>query len=230
MDTSWFITHSSESESQITTDGQSASLCWNKAPIWGLQPYFYYCQTVSGLSMWHALPDERTGLSFTTAAGPRQRSHFRVPVLWDPRQYFTVSDLRLPFSSPPTTRRVTVEVFDPATRGPTVCQSRSHIATDGRSVSQWWSSWPDIITVWQLRSCFCGAPSLTRGRVCLLYMLLALASNFLPFIGTEIFLAAFTRTHHSYPHCAKGNNPQPRALFYISSIRTKIRFVLQLSV
>jgi hypothetical protein len=31
-----------------------------------------------------------------------------------PRPYFTVSDLRLPFSSPPTTRRVTVEVFDPA--------------------------------------------------------------------------------------------------------------------
>jgi hypothetical protein len=33
-----------------------------------------------------------------------------------------------------------------------------------------------FITGWQLRSCFCGAPSLTRGRVCLLYMLLALAS------------------------------------------------------
>jgi hypothetical protein len=27
---------------------------------------------------------------------------------------FTVSNSRLPFSSPPTTRRVTVEVFDPA--------------------------------------------------------------------------------------------------------------------
>jgi hypothetical protein len=33
-----------------------------------------------------------------------------------------------------------------------------------------------FITLWQLRSCFYGAPSLTRGRVCLLYMLLALAS------------------------------------------------------
>jgi hypothetical protein len=28
-------------------------------------------------------------------------------------QYFTVSDLRLPFSSPPTTRRITVKKFDP---------------------------------------------------------------------------------------------------------------------
>jgi hypothetical protein len=25
-----------ETESYITTDGQSASLSWNKAPIWGL--------------------------------------------------------------------------------------------------------------------------------------------------------------------------------------------------
>jgi hypothetical protein len=33
-----------------------------------------------------------------------------------------------------------------------------------------------FITIWQLRSCFCGAPSLRRRRVSLLYMLLALAS------------------------------------------------------
>jgi hypothetical protein len=52
-----------------TTDGQSASLSWNKAPICGLWPDFYYCQTVAGLLMWGALSDERTGLSFTIAAG-----------------------------------------------------------------------------------------------------------------------------------------------------------------
>jgi hypothetical protein len=54
------------------------------------------------------------GLSFTIDAGPRQRSHPRVRVPWDSRPYFTVSDSRFPFSSPPTTRRVTVEVFEPA--------------------------------------------------------------------------------------------------------------------
>jgi hypothetical protein len=43
---------------------QSASLSWNKAPIWGLRPDLYYCQTVAGLLMWGALSDERTGLSF----------------------------------------------------------------------------------------------------------------------------------------------------------------------
>jgi hypothetical protein len=64
----------SESESYITTDGHSASLSWNKAPIWGSRPDFYYCQTVAGLLMWGSLSDERTGLSFTFAAGPSQHS------------------------------------------------------------------------------------------------------------------------------------------------------------
>jgi hypothetical protein len=46
----------------------------------------------------------------------------------------------------------------------------------------------------QLRSCFCGAPSLTRGRVCLLYMLLALAS--VVFLGSE---SRGTRDHILLP-------------------------------
>jgi hypothetical protein len=54
------------------------------------------------------------GLLFTISAGPRQRIHSRVRVPCDWRPYFTVSDLRLPFLSPPPTRRATVEVFDPA--------------------------------------------------------------------------------------------------------------------
>jgi hypothetical protein len=84
------------------------------------------------------------GLSFTNSAGPRQRCHSQVRVPRDSGPYFTVSDSRLPqpggpspriyisqeqgdpvissrhwvpFSSPPTTRRATVEVFGPvATR------------------------------------------------------------------------------------------------------------------
>jgi hypothetical protein len=86
----------------------------NKAPVWGLRPDFYYCQPVAGLSMWGALSDERTGLSFTIAPDPRHRSYFRVRVTWDSWPYFTVSDSRLTFSLPPTAREVTVEVFDPA--------------------------------------------------------------------------------------------------------------------
>jgi hypothetical protein len=64
--------------------------------------------------MWGALSDEMTGLSFVYATGPCQCSLSRVRVPLDSRPYITVSDLRLPFSSPPTTRRATVEVFDPA--------------------------------------------------------------------------------------------------------------------
>jgi hypothetical protein len=40
-----------------------------------------------------------------------------------------------------------------------------------------------LLLSWQLRSCFCGAPSLTRDRVCLLCMLLALANAV--FLGSE---------------------------------------------
>jgi hypothetical protein len=80
-------------------------------------------------------------LSFTTAAGPRQRTHSQVRVPRDSWPHFTVSSSRLfqpvgpsppiyipqekrglviapgtgfPYSSPYTTRRATVEVLDPA--------------------------------------------------------------------------------------------------------------------
>jgi hypothetical protein len=81
------------------------------------------------------------GLSFAIAAGPRQRSHSHVRVPQDSWQYFTVLDSilsqpgapgpriyipqeeggpvfyprnRVPFSSPSTAGRATVEVFEPA--------------------------------------------------------------------------------------------------------------------
>jgi hypothetical protein len=75
----------SNSESYVTTNGQSASLSWNITPIWGLRPDLDYSQTVAGLLMWGVLSDERTGLSFLCAAGPCQRSVSRVRVhgTWD---------------------------------------------------------------------------------------------------------------------------------------------------
>jgi hypothetical protein len=81
---------SSQSQSYITTDGQPASLSCNKAPIWGLPPDLDYCVTVAGLLVWGALSNERTGLPFAIANGPRQRSLSRVRVPWDSRLYFTV--------------------------------------------------------------------------------------------------------------------------------------------
>jgi hypothetical protein len=114
-------------------DAQSASLSWNKAPIWDLRPDFYNCQIVADLFMWGALSVERTDLSFIIAAGPHQRSHSRVRVPWDSSPYFTVSDSTLPFSSPPFTLRATVEVLDPASTRDSalMLENQSHIATDG---------------------------------------------------------------------------------------------------
>jgi hypothetical protein len=85
-----------------------------KHPSEAYEADFYYCQTVASMLMRGALSDVRTGLSFRIAAGPRQRSHFRVRLPWDSWPYFTVSDSKRPFSSPPTTRGATVEIFEPA--------------------------------------------------------------------------------------------------------------------
>jgi hypothetical protein len=77
----WLV--ESESESYVTTDGQSASLSWYKLPIRGLRPDFYFRTeygirlTVTFLIPWGALSDKRTGLSVVCAAGPCQRSLFR---------------------------------------------------------------------------------------------------------------------------------------------------------
>jgi hypothetical protein len=78
-------------------------------------------------------------------------------------------------------RRMLLRKFTPRTASKNCLgrsRSQSHIATDGQSVNKSWCR-----AVWHLRSCFCGAPSLTRRRVCLLYMLLALASGV--FLGSE---------------------------------------------
>jgi hypothetical protein len=60
--------------------------------------------------------------------------------------------------------------------------SQSYVTTDGQPASLSWNKapiWglrPDLDYLWQLRVCWFGAPSLTRGRVCRLQLLLVLAS------------------------------------------------------
>jgi hypothetical protein len=60
------------------------------------RPDFCCCQTVAGLLMWGALPDERTGRSFTIALDPLHCSYSWVRVLQDSWRYFTVSDSTVP--------------------------------------------------------------------------------------------------------------------------------------
>jgi hypothetical protein len=149
--------------------------------------------------MWGAVSDERTGLRSTIAAGPRQRSHSWVSVPWDSWPYFTVSDSRLPEPGGPGPRIYILQkqggrVISPGTGFPfcrllllaglrwSYSKSKSH--SDWRPVSQSWCRAPSgahdqiFITVWQSRYCLCGAPSQTRGRVCLLSVsLLAVISH-----------------------------------------------------
>jgi hypothetical protein len=102
----------SQSQSHIATDGKSVSLVVELHL--GLMTRYLLHFDSYGLVFVGALSDERTGLSFVYSAGPRQRSLSRVRVPWIWRPYFTLSDLRLPLTSPPTTLRDTVEIFDPA--------------------------------------------------------------------------------------------------------------------
>jgi hypothetical protein len=142
-------TYLSQSQSHVTTDGQPASLSWKKAPIWGIRPDLDYCLTVAGLLIWGALSDERTGLSFTIATGPRQRNTcFKV--------------------------KVKVKVILRPTVSRPVCLGIKHPSGAYDQI---------FIIVWQLRVCSCGALSLTRGRVCRLQLLLALASAVI--LGSE---------------------------------------------
>jgi hypothetical protein len=63
--------------------------------------------------------------------------------------------------------------YDRRSAGQSVLEYSTHLGLTTRS----------LLLVWQLRSCSCGAPSLTRGPVYLLYVLLALASSV--FLGSE---------------------------------------------
>jgi hypothetical protein len=56
---------------------------------------FFATELLRSQSLCNILSDERMSLSFTIAAGSRQRSHSRVLVLLDPWPYFTVWDSRL---------------------------------------------------------------------------------------------------------------------------------------
>jgi hypothetical protein len=153
----FIIRLSHKSQSYVTTDGQSTSPPWCQANIWGPRPDFCYCQTVAGLLLWGTLSDERMGVPFTITSGPRQRSHtrgthmtfyclgFETPPTWRARSPYLYPRGTgwpsytprhwVPFSSPPTTCRVTVEVFELAsTQGPLLSrqsQSQSNVTTGG---------------------------------------------------------------------------------------------------
>jgi hypothetical protein len=91
----------------------SRPVCFDIKPPSDTKDLIFIAQAVAGLLMWGALSDERTGLPFTIAAGPRQRSQSRVRVPRDSRPYFIVSDSR-----PPTWRARSPYLYLPGTGWP----------------------------------------------------------------------------------------------------------------
>jgi hypothetical protein len=91
---------------KLHCDRQSVSKSWCRAPSGAHDQIFI---TVWQLrSCFSVTPSVREdGFVLFICCWPLQLSLSRVRVPWDWRPYFTVSDLRLPFSSPRTTRRVT---------------------------------------------------------------------------------------------------------------------------
>jgi hypothetical protein len=87
----------SESQSELFYDWRfTASASWRQAP-WDPRPVFIFqTEHLRLSSSCNILSSERVGLSFTIAAGPRQRSHSQARVPWDLWPHFTVSHSRLP--------------------------------------------------------------------------------------------------------------------------------------
>jgi hypothetical protein len=144
--------------SWFTTNGQSASLSWCRAPIWSHWPDFCFLSDDYGfLDVGHPLWWENGSVIYLYNcfwALPEQSLLGRSPTELTTIFYCLIWD------SPNFEGQV--PVFIPP-------KVKSHVTTDGQSVtvlvsSPLWNLW----LVWKLLCYLCGTPSLTRGRVCLL--------------------------------------------------------------
>jgi hypothetical protein len=144
------------------TDTESVSISWYRAPLWDLRPDITSRQNSLKFEVTLRLTvsqSVRLGIEHLCGTSRRNSSKFEVT-------------LRLTVS-----QSVCLGIEHP----PVGIARSSKLLYDWQSVSQsvsmsWhraplWHLRPDItscrnVAVWNLRSCFCGAPSLTRGRVC----------------------------------------------------------------
>jgi hypothetical protein len=123
----------------VTTDCQSASLSWNKTHIWGLQAEFLLSDSCDfadvGRSLWR---EDESVVYNCRWRSPAQSFSGTSPV--GLAVIFYCLRFETSFSSPPTTRRVTVEVFsksklyyDRRSAGQSVLEQSTHLGLTTRS-------------------------------------------------------------------------------------------------
>jgi hypothetical protein len=104
----------SQSQSYFTTGGlPPISSSWRRAP-WDSRPEFFSQLNTCGHSPYITSSLMRLYVCHLQLLLVLVSAFLLGSDPWDSRPYFIISDSRLPFLSPPTTRRATVEVFDPA--------------------------------------------------------------------------------------------------------------------
>jgi hypothetical protein len=162
-----------EIEAEVTlrlTVSQSVSMSWCRAPLWGPWPDFTFffllpenCFALRlGNTLWRE--DGSVICSAICQWSESRRTH----------NHTLLSHLRLPSSlsiAPYNSQRLRWKYsYSPTLRFRVRASLR---LTVSHSVSMSWCRahfvdvWPDIASwVWNLLSCLCGVPSLTRGRVC----------------------------------------------------------------
>jgi hypothetical protein len=141
----------------------SRPLCLAVKPYLGLKTKLLL-MSVAGLYMCSALSDQRTGLSFTVAAGPRQRSHSSVRVTQEYWPYFAISHSRLLQPGWTDSR-----IYIPQKQH--TISILSYFTTDGQSVKLIWHIYkPSLyLTGNTLRLCYRVQPvNAVRGKVLLL--------------------------------------------------------------
>jgi hypothetical protein len=174
---SQLTTSQTQGQSYFTAGGlPPISWSWRQAS-WYSRPVFFSTELLRLQSSCNFLSDEMMGLSFTIAAGPHQRSHSRVRVLWDSWPYFTVSDSRFPQPGgagphiyipqeqggpviPPGTRlpfRFVHSNRGPVCTSSLYCLGTDHIKTPLRTILpllRVYSLPSDSLLVWRRRSVF----------------------------------------------------------------------------
>jgi hypothetical protein len=222
------------------TDGQSAYQSWCRAPLWDPWPDFTFSILffqkiallfVLGRPLWR---EDESVICSAICQWPESRrthnhtllSHLRLMGSLSVASYNT-QGLRWKYSNPPPHRDV--HYINRSSKLLYDCQSVSHSVSMSWCRAPLWDLQPDItscryVSVWKLRSCFCGAPSLTRGRVCNLqcnHSVVLVAQNPWPYftVSSETPSTWRARFPYLYPQ-EQGGPVVPPALgsFYVASL------------